>query len=92
MIAPLKSALFAENKDAIMRPYNCFWQHPPEKSIDSIELDTLRTYAVIAYLLTFQPFLTVLCSQNALISVKCVSPALFSCQTLKRQQTLVKEN
>jgi hypothetical protein len=36
-----------------------------------------RTYAVIAYLFTFQPFLTVLCSQNALIAVQCVSPDFF---------------
>ena len=35
---------------------------------------SLRTDAVIAYLFAFQPFLTVSCSQNALISVKCVSP------------------
>ena len=33
------------------------------------------TYAVIAYLLAFQPFLTILYAQNALILVKCVSPA-----------------
>jgi len=32
-----------------------------------------RTYAVIAYLFTFQPFSTVLCSQNALIAEQCVS-------------------
>ena len=32
------------------------------------------TYAVIAYLFTFQAFLTPLCSQNALIAVQCVSP------------------
>ena len=33
-----------------------------------------RTCAVIAYLLTFQSFLTILYSQNALIAVQCVSP------------------
>lgn len=33
-----------------------------------------RTYAVTAYLFTFQAFLMPLCSQNALISMKCVSP------------------
>ena len=36
----------------------------------------LRTYAVIAYLLTKESFLTILSSQNALILVKCVSPNL----------------
>ncbi|WP_297921058.1 hypothetical protein, partial [uncultured Agitococcus sp.] len=36
----------------------------------------LRTYAVIAYLFTFQPFSTVLCSSNARLKVKRVSPEL----------------
>jgi hypothetical protein len=36
----------------------------------------IKTYAVIAYLLALQPFLTVLCSQNALIAAQCVSPVL----------------
>ena len=34
------------------------------------------TYAIIAYLFTFQPFSTVLCSPNARLKVKRVSPEL----------------
>ena len=34
------------------------------------------TYAIIAYLFTFQPFSTVLCSPNACLKVKSVSPEL----------------
>jgi hypothetical protein len=37
---------------------------------------TSRTYAVIADLCAFQPFLTVLYSQNALIAAQCVSPLI----------------
>ena len=37
-------------------------------------MDYFRTYAVIAYLLTEQSLLAIFSSQNALISVKCVSP------------------
>ncbi|HNA21064.1 MAG TPA: DMT family transporter [Agitococcus sp.] len=47
-----------------------FLGHPHEEST------LFRTNAVIAYLLTLQPFATVLCSQNALIAVQCVSPEL----------------
>jgi len=43
----------------------------------------LRTYAVIAYLFALQPFSTVLRSQNALISAKCVSPDRLNPQRLK---------
>ena len=53
-------------------------KRPCDKHGQSIFLDFIRTYAVIAYLFTFQPFSTVLCSQNALISVKCVSPVYFT--------------
>ena len=37
-------------------------------------MDYFKTYAVIAYLLTKQSRLAIFSSQNALISVKCVSP------------------
>lgn len=40
------------------------------------ESTLFRTDTVIAYLLTLQPFATVLCSKNALIAVQCISPEL----------------
>ncbi|HMU86493.1 MAG TPA: hypothetical protein PKC11_02555, partial [Agitococcus sp.] len=51
-------------------------KRPCDKHGQSIFLDFIRTYAVIAYLFTFQPFSTVLCSPNARLKVKRVSPEL----------------
>jgi len=56
-------------------------------AIDNIH----RTYAIIAFLLTLQSLITILCSQNALISMKCVSPDSKICY-LVNQPALLPAN
>ncbi len=54
-----------------------------ERDFAAVCLPTIVTYAVIAYLLAFQPFLMGFCSQSALILAKSISPNYAQRKVLK---------